>query len=50
MLGVDSTTDEDDIKAAFRRKVKELHPDVNKNVSQLVGRVGSAWSWVGVSA
>lgn len=32
MLGVDVDASEDDIKAAFRRRAKELHPDVNKEV------------------
>ncbi|GLI62755.1 hypothetical protein VaNZ11_005496, partial [Volvox africanus] len=30
LLGVDPDCDEEDIRAAFRRRAKELHPDVNK--------------------
>lgn len=33
LLGVDVNAGEDEIKAAFRRKAKELHPDVNKDDS-----------------
>ncbi|KAG2424784.1 hypothetical protein HXX76_014208 [Chlamydomonas incerta] len=30
LLGLDPDCDEEDIKTAFRRRAKELHPDVNK--------------------
>ncbi|KAG2429685.1 hypothetical protein HYH02_013943 [Chlamydomonas schloesseri] len=30
LLGLEPNCDEEDIKAAFRRRAKELHPDVNK--------------------
>lgn len=30
ILGVDKNADKNEIKAAFRRKARELHPDVNK--------------------
>lgn len=33
MLGVDVDASPDDIKAAYRKKAKELHPDVNSSVS-----------------
>ena len=36
MLGVETTATEDEIKAAFRRKAKELHPDVNTDVSTMI--------------
>jgi hypothetical protein len=29
LLGVEPEASEDDIKTAFRRRAKELHPDVN---------------------
>jgi preprotein translocase subunit Sec63 len=35
MLGLETTATEDEIKAAFRRRAKELHPDVNADVSLL---------------
>jgi molecular chaperone DnaJ len=33
VLGVDVDASPDDIKAAYRKKAKELHPDVNSSVS-----------------
>lgn len=33
LLGIDIDASDEDIKAAFRRRAKELHPDVNKDVS-----------------
>jgi hypothetical protein len=32
LLGVDVDASEEDIRAAYRRKAKQLHPDVNKEV------------------
>lgn len=31
VLGVDTTASADDIKTAFRKQAKALHPDVNKS-------------------
>lgn len=33
VLGVEVDASPDDIKAAYRKKAKELHPDVNSSVS-----------------
>lgn len=33
LLGVDVDASEEDIRAAYRRKAKQLHPDVNKEVT-----------------
>jgi curved DNA-binding protein CbpA len=35
VLGVDVDASEEDIRAAYRRKAKQLHPDVNKEVRAL---------------
>lgn len=32
ILGVDIDASEDDIRSAYRKKAKQLHPDVNKEV------------------
>jgi hypothetical protein len=32
LLGVDVDASEEDVRAAYRRKAKQLHPDVNKEV------------------
>lgn len=34
ILGVDVDADEDEIRSAYRRRAKELHPDVNREVCQ----------------
>jgi hypothetical protein len=39
LLGLDLDASEEDIKAAFRRRAKELHPDVNKEVGT------GWWGW-----
>ena len=44
MLGLEPTASEDEIKAAFRRKAKELHPDVNPDVSMAVWQKQIHWS------
>ena len=31
ILGVDKTATEDEVKKAFRKKARTLHPDVNKD-------------------
>ncbi|KXZ46304.1 hypothetical protein GPECTOR_45g174 [Gonium pectorale] len=41
ILGLEPDCDEDDIRAAFRRRAKEIHPDVNKEASR--GRGGGGW-------
>jgi hypothetical protein len=38
-LGVDVDASEEDIKSAYRRKAKELHPDVSKQVSAISSNV-----------
>lgn len=35
VLGVEPDASVDDIKQAFRRKAREMHPDVNREVSRL---------------
>lgn len=33
VLGVDVDASEEDIRAAYRKRAKQLHPDVNKEVN-----------------
>jgi curved DNA-binding protein CbpA len=35
VLGVDVDASEEDIRAAYRKKAKQLHPDVNKEVGAI---------------
>jgi hypothetical protein len=43
ILGVDPGADESDIKAAYRKKVKEVHPDTDSGDEQEFKRVQSAY-------
>ena len=40
VLGVDVDASEEDIRAAYRKRAKQLHPDVNKEVSN---STAAAW-------
>jgi hypothetical protein len=46
LLGLEQGASEEEVKAAFRRKAKELHPDVNSEVgaysSRSIGQLRSA--------
>lgn len=46
LLGLEQGASEEEVKAAFRRKAKELHPDVNAEVgaqnSRTIGQLSTA--------
>ena len=49
LLGVSSNATEDQIRQAYRAKVRRFHPDVNKapNAGQLTALLNEAWSTLG---
>jgi curved DNA-binding protein CbpA len=44
LLGINNKADEKQIQKAYRKKVKEIHPDITKNNDKIMGLISQAYA------